>query len=1188
MIESKTAVLLSLFFAIGLSAWVSSAQAERIGAAGRVAAPDGTGLTGVRIGFHPVIAHGGDVVSLEAVTGADGAFSLKGAQPGLYQLSFEAGGYTRPFVFQSNTGYPFDTVLLHGETPPLVYELIPGERLAGAVRNGRGVPLSGASLAVIRERTPGGRFPQHKNVQNLAETSADEFGRFEFDTLRPGSVTLLVSHPDAAPLMTQPLETGRGDALIVLPEGRSVSGVARWENGDPAAGLRIECGTHNYAGRSIQDASAFTGYDGRFVFQHLSELPLTLNAWRGDALLAHQSIDGGEEDISGLVFSVTRGTALEPPDSEPANIFRARLVDGGFNPLPGVRIEVDGIGGTGGQTARTGPDGTFTVQTGPYGLDRIEASGVLDNPRRFIPPQILLGHGGMGMGPSFTRDPGTGEKVWLAPVPEFEIRRAGVDIPAIQIEAVPWGERFDTVSGVVTDYRGEPLDGAAVAALLTVDSPAAREAGAEPLMTTRADGEGRFSFEIPKGTDYLLEAQAIRAWRFVNDRVYAGPSAPGHPGGYRLTPAAASNLSGTVLLPSGEPARRFSIELRGEAWERANPFDDGFEFESENGEFTLYGLEPGAYTLKVSSPEGVAEHGPVALGEGGDLEGVTIELQMGRTVRGTVRSVWGPVEGATVAASLPGAFRYIQAFRGYTMSMDQREPARTDAEGRFELPGLPNAPVELRFHHPYCAAAKRVVNPAEFNEPVSVDLLEGGTLRGRAIDPAGRPIAKADITLRYEDWETFRRTETNEDGEFAFQHLPPGPCAVTCRPEGSWPPGANEETDGGRWTHSISRNLVVEDGGEHETVLRGGYSTLRGRVLWRGNPVAGATVSLDAPNGTATTADGEGFYDLERVPAGEKSVRASAELTDSAGRTFTGHGTADVEAEAGQAHEAEVHIRDTLIHGRVTDASTGEPIPHAQIQHERQMGGTLHTGRIECDAEGRYFIHSAGYGRHAMKIDELPGFADRIEIVEVSEDKPRVRVDFPMGRERGIFFGRVLAESSGEPVPNAYVCMIPAEVREPAPEWFRVHYARADETGRFEIGDIPPGKYAVHASPGAMAQGDAPLARTAALADIRGGETAELDIRLPGGTPIGMAFYAQGGRERLSFETHRNLRVSIQSAEGWTVPGGALLSNHADGVVSLAPGRYVVAASLGPDRRALVPVQIAEGDAPRYYEIVIP
>ena len=233
------------------------------------------------------------------------------------------------------------------------------------------------------------------------------------------------------------------------------------------------------------------------------------------------------------------------------------------------------------------------------------------------------------------------------------------------------------------------------------------------------------------------------------------------------------------------------------------------------------------------------------------------------TIRGKVQDLAGrPVADASVAAlSIPanGEDRTLGAVRART---------RTDAEGNYELTGVPVGACELIAGGGGHGVARFVTEVAEADELVwEPSLVRGRELVGTLVDEDGAPLAEwsVEIVVREARHLFTKRTQTDEAGRFAFANLPNDRLALFARKassRGLHRPlaegiGANgdlgdlivPETEAEGAT--VSLEVVAVDGDESSRSQARLESLAHGRALHlRFVPEEGRHVARDVPAGT--------------------------------------------------------------------------------------------------------------------------------------------------------------------------------------------------------------------------------------------------------------------------------------------------------------------------------------------------
>ena len=162
---------------------------------------------------------------------------------------------------------------------------------------------------------------------------------------------------------------------------------------------------------------------------------------------------------------------------------------------------------------------------------------------------------------------------------------------------------------------------------------------------------------------------------------------------------------------------------------------------------------------------------------------VSIRLEEGQVVRGSVRNKAGrPIESVNVC---PGV-RSPDPSLCNPLWLSERK-ASTDAEGRFQVMGLPRSGVYFDILHPTYSEQRNVALKVggEENEIV---LTAGGAIRGFVLDPEGHPVRQFRIRIQiprnlmpgepaggyYAGYDWYGISFTSEDGSFVVSDVPAG------------------------------------------------------------------------------------------------------------------------------------------------------------------------------------------------------------------------------------------------------------------------------------------------------------------------------------------------------------------------------------------------------------------------------
>lgn len=512
----------------------------------------------------------------------------------------------------------------------------------------------------------------------------------------------------------------------------------------------------------------------------------------------------------------------------------------------------------------------------------------------------------------------------------------------------------------------------------------------------------------------------------------------------------------------------------------------------------------GTFRLTLRGPDpavGAAAVGHVpishfALGSG---RSVALKLLPAGTLAGQIVDAEGrPVAGATVSASPTDP--------GLIGRPDEKE-ARVGAEGRFLLRGLtPETGYRLFVKaEGFVPAWEEAVlgKPGQGVPPVRIVLSRGVTFTGRIVDPAGQPVAGADLALSIAaegpegtgfSMSTRVQASSDSTGRFRFQQVGKGAYSLQVVHPG-FAPAYRSGTVGAR------RRPVVDIG---DLTLEPGAS-LEGRVLDpSGAPVEGAQVfvserpsarwtarmpmsasnegpALTGPDGffrIADLEDGQRFdlsvdkpgYVLARVPGVEAPTQEPLQIELRPAQSLSGRVLDGERRPVGGAWISLVEVRET---GFGDDSSLS--------RSSRGAGQT--------DEEGRFVLSQLEPGPLHLEV-RAPGFRTAelsgLRIAEGEEPSPLEIV-----LEKGaVLEGRVL-DGNGQPVRQARIHVFFPDSR----RFFGPSH-RTDDRGHFQIAGLAAGEHRVTAEPlgsGLRAEGKVVLGDSG---------TYHLDLRLPFGVDV--------------------------------------------------------------------------------------
>lgn len=712
--------------------------------------------------------------------------------------------------------------------------------------------------------------------------------------------------------------------------------------------------------------------------------------------------------------------------------------------------------------------------------------------------------------------------------------------------------------GRIVDGSGAPLAGVRVFSDARVVDPGP---GRTPLATT--DREGRFRLPLLAGETVEVgllapgyadparrhemtagEEAEIRLWRAV---AFGG----------RILAADGVGVPG-VLLSATHESGGYGVGAR----------------TGPNGEFRLGPLRAGRQLVQASFGVTWIAHWEVEVPEGGLATGAVLRLPPSREMTGVVldESDDRPLAGATVRlASAP----------------PDRFATRTGPDGRFRL----DLPIEERYRHAWCRVdaaghlprtERLSLRPLARNE---VRLVPAGSVRLRALDGSGRPIAEA--LVRFGAGEEAQDGYTDAEGRAEFL-VPAGETRVVVAggdavEERVVSPAGGEEVDLGdlrlvaprpgvdvvlldpegrplenaRVYRSGERLYVTAPGFENrgyrpgETIVLRRTGAIAGRVVdERGEPVARAAVRTDAPGEWAET-DGRGRFRIDGVLPDELH-RVGVE--ESAGHLRSPLAFARAGDEAIELVSPREAVLSVAVPPDAEEVSILVHLPALLDEDERRPCSWRDTASPDEDGRARFTVPA---GRLLVEI-ELPR---RPPLLCEVETKAGAVAELDARVLRPSSLGGLVLEDSGRPVPDAEVSAILLSGAR--------FVAKTDEAGRIRTVDdrgMPRGRVRLLVEK----EGFAPAVTEPV--DLAAG--ASVTVRLaPGGTISGCVFLAGAPAPDVDVRLLRPLREAHGGWEFTDADGRFTLSDR----VPAGPARIEIRA---PGRLPVLrDLQVQDGEA---------
>lgn len=354
-------------------------------------------------------------------------------------------------------------------------------------------------------------------------------------------------------------------------------------------------------------------------------------------------------------------------------------------------------------------------------------------------------------------------------------------------------------------------------------------------------------------------------------------------------------------------------------------------------------------------------------------------------------------------------------------------------------------------------------------------LAKGAALRGRALDPRGRPAPGVLVTAgqtRY-GGEPTRTTVTARDGSYRILGIRPGYGFACIDPRGMAPSDANllaecwkDRTDGGSTALTFTAGRTVT--GIDPRLDAAGSLAVR-LVEDTGKPLRGATVGVSDGSNQALVTGLDGRLTFRHVRPGQTGVGLDLEtVTPEAAPTgvLQPRDQRAVDVVAGRTATTTVTApRGAAVAGRVTDAR-GRPLDGVEIGR--------YTGEATTGADGRYVLRGLDAENGPASVCFYPRFARGPApdgyVQECYQDKPDVYSADPVAvangsttrlatvalAAAGSVSGRVTLPD-GSPAQSISVSVSTSDGQPVG----STDYPSTDADGRFHVGGIPAGEYRV-------------------------------------------------------------------------------------------------------------------------------
>ncbi len=276
------------------------------------------------------------------------------------------------------------------------------------------------------------------------------------------------------------------------------------------------------------------------------------------------------------------------------------------------------------------------------------------------------------------------------------------------------------------------------------------------------------------------------------------------------------------------------------------------------------------------------------------------------------------------------------------------------------------------------------------------------------------------------------------------------------------------------------------------------------------------------------------------------------------------------------------------VHGTVTNASSGEPLPRALVLANGQNGAGVLT-----DGDGRFEIDGLAAGPNVFQISK-PGFEDTAG----TDDSGLFPLRDPRGFSHIVFVASATPElvfslrptnaihghvelSTGDPSQGISVTLLESEIQQGRTVWRPRDGTRVRADGSYRFAHLPDGDYAIVSEPASdtgdstlpdaagnrlsasgfpqMYYPDSPRFTGAARLHVAGGEQAQADLSLALRTFHLVRAHVLLPAELRGENSHNMIQVEVTTAEGNRAPYPAAYDRKTASLRAMLPdGAYTV------------------------------
>lgn len=201
---------------------------------------------------------------------------------------------------------------------------------------------------------------------------------------------------------------------------------------------------------------------------------------------------------------------------------------------------------------------------------------------------------------------------------------------------------------------------------------------------------------------------------------------------------------------------------------------------STDGSFLLVGVDPGRFAIKVTAKDFAPRMSDeFTVVEGQPTPPVQIALSQGGSIRGRVVDARGnPVSGVQIATRDDefASAMFDDFIDGLVATRTTDRKTRSNEDGFYELKQLnPGKYRVVMEHSSFTNEILRgvIVTEGKQTDSGSVALKSGGSVRGRVLDQAGKPLSRGWVRMFNDEGGNYQ-TRTDTEGRYAIEHITPG------------------------------------------------------------------------------------------------------------------------------------------------------------------------------------------------------------------------------------------------------------------------------------------------------------------------------------------------------------------------------------------------------------------------------